>query len=248
MKKGILALMSLLLLAFSLSLQACQSASGNNFEVLSLDITPNKVIENDKFVVSATINNAGKSEATYIVPVMVNGIADDRTTVTLAPGKSQEIQFTLRNSKEGTYEIRIGGKSASVFVEKLIPASFKLSDLHINMEVANPGEEVIITASVANTGGSKGAYITELTINGVAVQSDKTVIPPGSSYIPVFKVIKSEPGTYTVGIGDLTGKYTVQKPVETIQVTAPTPAAQKRFTQRPSSCCPGGDTSASGCE
>jgi hypothetical protein len=244
MKKGFSALMSLLLLPLLLPLQACQSASGNNFEVLSLDITPNKVIENDKFTVSATINNAGKSEATYIVPVMVNGIADDRTTVTLAPGKSQEIQFTLRNSKEGTYEIRIGGKSASVFVEKLIPASFELTDLHINMEVANPGEEVVITAHIANTGGSKGPYITELKINGVAEQSDRTVMAPGSSYIPVFKVTKIEPGTYTVGIGDLTGKYTVQKPIETIQVTEPTPEAKKRFTQRPSSCCGGGDTSA----
>ena len=43
---------------------------------------------------------------------------------------------------------------------------------------------------------------------------------PGSSYNSVFKVTKTEPGTYTVGIGDLSEKYTVQKPVETIQVTA----------------------------
>jgi len=242
MKKGITALTGLLLLASLLPLQACQPASGNNFGVVSLDVTPSRVIENDKFTITATINNAGKSEATYIVPVMVNGIADDRTTVILAPGKSQEIQFTLQRSKAGTYEISLGDKSFTVTVEKLMPASFKLSNLHINMEVANPGEEVVITADIANTGGCEGTYTAELKINEVTEQAEKVVMKPGSSFI-LFKATKTEPGTYTVGIGDLSGKYTVQKPVETIQITAPSPAAQERVSHWPQSsgsCCGGG--------
>ena len=156
MKKGIAALIGLFLVALLLPLQACQPVSANNFGVLSLDVTPNKVIENEKFTVTATINNASKSEATYIVPVMVNGIADDRTTVTLAPGKSQEIQFTLHRGKAGTYEIRIGDKSSTVTVEKIVPASFELSNLNINMEVANPGEEVVITATYCKHGRKRG--------------------------------------------------------------------------------------------
>jgi uncharacterized cupredoxin-like copper-binding protein len=229
MKKGITALTGLFLVALTLPLQACQPVSANNFGVLSLDITPNKVIENDKFTVTATINNTSKSEATYIVPVMVDGIADDRTTVTLAPGKSQEVQFTLHRGTAGTYEIGIGDKSSSVTVEKVVPAAFKLSDLKINMEVANPGEEVVITADIANTGGSEGTYIAQLKINGVAEQDNKVIMKPGSSFI-VFKVTKTEPGDYTIAIGDLTGKYTVQKPVEIIQVTTPTPAQQQNVS------------------
>jgi hypothetical protein len=242
MKKGIIALTGLLLVALTLPLQACQPVSANNFGVLSLDITPNKVIENDKFTVTATINNISKSEATYIVPVMLNGIADDRTTVTLAPGKSQEVQFTLQKGEAGTYEIRIGDISSTVTVEKVEPAAFILSNLKINMEVANPGEEVVINANIANTGGSEGTYITELKINGVAEQDNKVVMKPGSSFI-VFKVTKTEPGTYTVSIGDLIGKYTVQELVKTIQVAAPTPEAQERVSHWPkssSSCCGGG--------
>jgi large repetitive protein len=240
MKKEIAALTGLFLVALTLPLQACQPVSANNFGVLSLEVTPNKVIENDKFTVTAVINNTGKNEATYIVPVMINGIADDRTTITLAQGKSQKVQFTLRRGEAGTYEIRIGDKSSSVFVEKLIPASFKLSDLAINMEVANPGEEVVITARVVNTGGSKGPYIAELKINGVPVESNRAVMEPGSVFIPVFKVNKTEPGTYTVGIGDLTARYTVQKPSEIFQVTAPAPEAQERVSRWPKGCGPGG--------
>ena len=242
MKKGMATIMGIALLALLLPVQACQPVSANNFEVSSLEVTPNKVIENDKLTVSATINNAGKSEATYIVPVMVNGIADDRTTVTLAPGKSQEVQFTLQKGEAGTYEIRIGDKSASVLVEELKPALFQLSNLAFNMEVANPGEEVVIRADIANTGGSEGTYIAELKVNGLSEQSEKLVMKPGTSFI-IFKLTKTEPGTYTIGIGDLTGKYTVQKPVEIIQVTAPAPAAQERVSHWPqssSSCCGGG--------
>ncbi len=245
MKRGIAALMSLFLLAFLLPLPACEPASANNFGVQSLEVTPNKVIENEKFVVTAAINNASRSEATYTVPVMVNGIADDRTEVTLAPGELKEIQFTLHRGTAGTYEIRIGDKSSTVTVEKIAPAAFEVSNLNINMEVANPGEEVIITARIVNTGGSEGTYIAELKINGITEQSDKVVMPPGSNYNSAFKVTKAEPGTYIVGIGDLSDNYTVQQPIETIQITQPAPAAQDRIShwQKSSgSCCSGGGT------
>ena len=237
MKKGILALISLITLALGLPLQACQPASANEFEVTSLDVTPAKVLVNEKFTVIADIGNASKSEVSYVIPVMVNGIADDRTTLKLAPGKSWEIQFTLSRSKPGTYEIRVGNKSSSIQVEEALPPVLKLSDLKLNMEVANPGEEVVVTALLSNTGGSQGDYVAELKLNGTVDQSEKLKLPPGVNYNLAFKIIKNEPGTYTVAIGDLTGKFIVQEPIQTIQLTAPVCPPQKAGTQR-SACCP----------
>ena len=242
MKKGILALISLISLALCLPLQACQPASANDFEVTSLDVTPAKVIVNEKFTVIADIGNAGKSEMSYVIPVMVNGIADDRMTLKLAPGKSWEIQFTLSRNKPGTYEIRVGNKSSSIQVEEALPPVLKLSDLKLNMEVANPGEEIVVTALLSNTGGSQGDYIAELKINDTAEQSEKLKLPPGVNYNLAFKVIKNDPGTYTVSIGDLTGKFIVQEPIKTMQLTAPSDTPYKRTSQRSSSCCGGGTT------
>jgi len=238
MKNGMLALISLMVLTLSLPLQACQSASANNFEVLSLELNPDyKVIVNEKFTVIADISNATKSEAIYNVPVMVNGIADDRKSVLIAPGKSQQVQFTLSRSSPGTYEIRVGDKSSSIKVEESLPPILKLSGLKLNMEVANPGEEVVVTALLSNAGGSPGNYIAELKINGTAEQADKLILPPGVNYNLAFKIIKNDPGTYTVSIGDLTGKFIVQEPIQTIQLTAPICPPQKAGTQR-SACCP----------
>jgi len=237
MKKTIIVVVSLLILALSLPLQACQPASANNLEVLVLNVSPGKVIVNEKFTVIADISNTGKSEANYVVPVMVNGIADDRKSVLIAPGKSEQVQFTLSRSSPGTYEIKVGDKSASIEVEKSLPAILKLSDLKLNMEQANPGEEIVVTALLSNTGGSPGNYIAEIKINGIAEQAEKLILPPGVNYNLAFKIIKNDPGAYTVAIGDLTTKFTVIEPVQAIQLTAPICPPQNSGTQR-SACCP----------
>jgi hypothetical protein len=237
MKKGIFALVSLIMLTLSLPLQACQSVSASNLEVLVLNVTPEKVIVNEKFTVIADISNSSKSEANYMVPVMVNGIADDRKSILIAPGKSEQVQFTLSRSNPGTYEIRVGDKSVSIEVEKSLPAILKLSDLKVNMEQAAIGEEVVVTAIVSNTGGSPGNYIAEIKINGTAEQAEKLILPPGVNYNLVFKIIKSDPGTYTVAIDDLTTEFTVLEPIQTIQLTAPICPPQSAGTQR-SACCP----------
>jgi hypothetical protein len=237
MKKGLFALITMILLGLSLPLQACQSASGDNYEVLSLDVVPGKVLVNEKFTVTANINNASSGEARYTVPVMINGTADERDTVTIEPGKSQKIQFTLSRGKPGTYEIVVGNKNAMVKVEEAAPAAFKLSEFNISTNEATPGEEIVVTTRIANTGGSEGTYIAEVSVNGKVEQSEKTVIAPGVNYTCVFKLTKNDPGTYAVAIGDLTGNFSVVKPIQTIQVTTPVCPPQKPGSQR-SSCCP----------
>jgi hypothetical protein len=165
----------------------------------------------------------------------------------LAPGESQPVQFTLSRSSPGTYEIRVGDKSATIEVEKSLPAILKLSDLKVNMEQAAIGEEVVVTALISNTGGSPGNYVAELKINDAIEQADKVILPPGVNYTFAFKITKNDPGTYTVAIGDLTTQFTVIEPIQTIQLMEPSSTPYKRTSQRPSSCCPGGSTTGGAC-
>lgn len=98
------------------------------------------------------------------------------------------------------------------------------------------------TGTLSKTGGDQGDYIAELRINDIAEQSEKLNLPPGVNYNLAFEVIKSDPGTYNVSIGDLSGKFIVQEPIKTIPLTAPSDTASKRTSPRPSSCCGGGTT------
>ncbi len=85
-KKTIGIIVLLVLTGMSGLLQACQEAPPL-FETLSLDIIPPKVTTGEKATVEVEIRNNGDvKEVTYNVPLMVNGVADDRKSITLAPG------------------------------------------------------------------------------------------------------------------------------------------------------------------
>ena len=218
MRYVIALLISLTLLVSILPVAACQPAFTSNFDVMSLDVTPGKVFQNSKFTVTATIGNDSRALATYLVTVSVDGMVDGKTTVMLEPGKSREVQFSLSVPDAGAHEIRIGDKTSVIAVEKLVPATFKLDNLKISADPVNSGEEVAISADITNTGGSEGSYTAELKINGITEQANTVTMQPGASFI-VFKVTKTQPGTYSVNIGDLSGQFTVVIPVETPTTT-----------------------------
>ncbi|UCH50672.1 MAG: hypothetical protein JSV54_06560, partial [Chloroflexota bacterium] len=110
----------LALIAFSGLLQACAEAQPS-FEVLSLDITPSKIITGEKATIKVKIRNNDDKDATYNVPLMVNGVADDRRSVTLAPGETETLTFMLTRSHHGTYTISVGNRDSTLVVEKPSP-------------------------------------------------------------------------------------------------------------------------------
>ena len=114
-----------------LPLQACQEPI-NTLQVVSLEITPTKILTGESASIKAEVMNDSDKTKKYDVPLMVRGVAENRKYVTLAPGGSERIEFSLRLDKEGAYDIQIGEKQATLEVRKPIPATFKLSKLEIN--------------------------------------------------------------------------------------------------------------------
>ena len=198
-------------------LQACQETLPT-FEVLSLDITPPKITIGEKATVEVEIRNSNAKLDTYNVPLMVNGVADDRKSVTLTPGATELITFVLTRSQAGTYRISVGNKESTLVVEKPLPPDFRLSNLEINPTEVDTGEKVIITAKIANTGGTQGSYTAELKVDGVTNQTEKIIIPAGTDYMLVFKIYKDLPGTYKVSLGGLTGQFSVKEPPRPVQI------------------------------
>jgi len=232
-KRTIGAIFLLILIAMLSFLQACQEVPPA-FEVLSLDITPPKVITGEKATVEVEIRNSNAKMDTYNVPLMVNGVADDRKSVTLAPGATELITFTLTRSHAGTYRVSVGNKESTLVVEKPLPPDFRLSNLEINPSEVNSGEKVIITAKIANVGGTQGSYTAELKVDGITNQTEKIIIPAGTDYMLVFKISRDLPGTYTVALGDLTGQFVVKEPPIPVINIPPCPPSNS------GSCGPGG--------
>src|SRR4030066_15634 len=211
----------LALMAMPSLLQACAEAQPS-FEVLSLDITPPKITTGEKTTIKVEIRNNDAKDVTYTVPLMVNGVADDRRSVTLSPGEIELLTFTLTKSHPGTYSISIGTWESTLVVEQPLPAEFQLSNLEINPTEVEVGDDIVISAKIANVGGIQGSYTAELKIDGTTVEAEQLTISAGTDYTLAFKMCECLPGTYIVTLGNLTSRFVVKEPPRPV-INYPTP-------------------------
>jgi len=236
-KKRILSIICLTaLIAMAIFLQACAAEATSDFEVVSLDVAPAQVVPDEKVTVRAEVKNDSDEATKYNVPLMVNGVAESRRSLALAPGASETVEFSLSRSEPGAYEIAIGQRKATILVEELVPASFKVSELKVEPAQANLLEEIVITAVVANTGGVQGTYVAELKVNSATEKTEKLTLDAGTACNMAFKISRNTPGTYTVTLGELSGKFVVLEPVRPIQIDNPTCPPPEPGSRR-FSCC-----------
>jgi len=226
----------LVLIAILTILQACVNAHPS-YEVVSLNITPATIATGETATIEVEVRNVNAETDMYNVPLMVNGVADSRKSVTLAPGQTELLTFELTRSHAGNYIISVGNKESTLIVQKPSPPDFHLSNLEINPTEVDIGKDVVITAQITNVGGSQGSYTAELKIDDITNQTEKLIISVGTDYMLVFKISKALPGTYKVSLGDLSGQFTVKEPpspVFDVPIIPPCPPSNG------GSCGPGG--------
>lgn len=199
---------------------ACEKPD-SALSVLSLNVTPSSILAGQKYNVEAEIRNDSKQTKSFEVPVMVNRVAQDRKSVTLLPGATEKIAFSLRGDNAGIYIVSIGSQSSTLEVRNPIPPAFELSNLEIKPNESNIDEQIVVTADIANVGEIEGEYTAELKINGVADQTKKVIMSPGSSTFILFKISPDSPGIYTIAIDELTGQLTILEPFIPVQITPP---------------------------
>jgi hypothetical protein len=235
-KKTASIILLLALIAIAGLLQACVEAQPS-FEVLSLNVTPAKINTGEKATIEAEVRNNNSETDTYNIPLMVNGVADSRQSVTLAPGASELITFQLTINHAGSYKISVGEKESTLVVEKTLPADFLLSNLEINPTEVDIGQCVVITAKITNVGDSQGRYTAELKVDGVTNHTAKLTIPAHTDYTLTCRISRDLAGTYKVTLGDLTGQFSVKEPPSPVFDIPPLPPP---VTPPPNNCSPGG--------
>jgi len=98
------------------------------------------------------------------------------------------------------------------------PAEFKVISLDVVPPEVMAGEAVSITAVVKNIGGSEGTHAVILAVDGVTVEIKEVALTPGSSRVVTFSLVKEAPGTYEIGIGELSSSLVVKKELEINEV------------------------------
>jgi hypothetical protein len=103
------------------------------------------------------------------------------------------------------------------------PAEFVVTSLNVPSEVLN-GENVTVTVTVENVGGSEGDYTAVLTLDGVSVGNKEVTVAPGCSETVTFSWTQDKAGIYEIGVEDLTSTLLVKKTAAIVVTFDPNPA------------------------
>jgi len=95
------------------------------FEIISLDIEPREVIAEETVTITAKVKNIGGSEGFYTAILTINGVEVDKKDITIAPGTSGVVTFSVIEDKPGTYQVAVGDLS-SIFTVRVTTSPYDL--------------------------------------------------------------------------------------------------------------------------
>ena len=91
------------------------------FSASNLSINPLEVEPNDVVNITLSVANTGDTEGSYSVVLKINGAKEAEKSITLAPGKSQSISFSVIKAEAGSYSVTVEGLSGSFTVAAPVP-------------------------------------------------------------------------------------------------------------------------------
>ncbi|MEW6225627.1 MAG: CARDB domain-containing protein [Chloroflexota bacterium] len=210
---------------------SCSSAPSAAFAVsdLSIEGAATGVAAGDEVVVTARVRNTGDAAGTYEADLTVDGSIEAQDDVDLSPGQSADLRFVLTAGAPGDHEVRLEAAVVTLRVTDVARAAFHVSGLAVEPAGAEiqPGDEVVITASVKNTGDVAGTFAGELTIDGAVATQQDLDLAAGATEELSFPLVAGEPGDYAVRLGDATVTLRVLGPAAfetTSLVVEPNPA------------------------
>ena len=90
------------------------------------------------------------------------------------------------------------------------PASYTVYDLKITPATVDPGESIIVSVSVANTGDFTGSYNVALEIDNEVINSKQIILPGGANEVVVFEWSEDTTGSHSVDVNGLSGSFVVE--------------------------------------
>lgn len=91
----------------------------SEFKAIDINITPNKISENEKIFVKSNITNIGNKKDTKPVELKINDTVVSNISINLAPNETKEINFTHKvNLSKGNYTVEILGQKGLIEVKE----------------------------------------------------------------------------------------------------------------------------------
>ena len=127
---------------------------GAEFVVSDLVISPTEVNPGQVVTITCAVTNIGSEAADYTVTMGGDFVAEQ--VVSLGPGESKTVSFTVTPTAAKTHYVSVDGLSGS-FVATTVPvADIRVENLNISPSEVNVGEKVTISVVAKNYGSASG--------------------------------------------------------------------------------------------
>jgi len=159
-------------------------------------------------------NDKGPADyLTAFLPTGLHGLGVGIGTQCSSVALGNEISFTTTGCHVGPVGQGVSGTGAGAVPSWPKPVQMSnivVQSATIAIPKVSPGQQVDITASVANNGGSNGDARVTLYVNGQEVESKGVTVSSGQTTPVHFTVTRNEPGTYSVYVSGVSaGNFTV---------------------------------------
>jgi hypothetical protein len=164
------------------------------------------------------VTNTGDTTGSYEAAIRVDGEPRASTKITLDGGASEPVVVNTVKNAPKSYEVSIGGLSGTFVVAT--PANFALGSLSASPAVVVSGEQITISARVANTGDLRGVHQVTLRIDNRVVDTKEVSLAGGTSQRVSFTTTRDAAGICSVNVNRLEGSF-IAAEVETSSETLP---------------------------
>ena len=209
MKRAIIIVIATISMLTIVLLTACASAK---FELSNMIVSPDPVGAGDVATITVDVTNVGNAAGDYIATLKVGNDTMDVEAISLEPGVTEIVSFTVVENELGIYGLEVGELTGTLTVVK--PAKLELDALVIAPTEVLPGESTTITVDASNTGEVSGTFEVSLTVNGEKSQTKEVVIAGGETDKVIFTLILETAGLYDTEIDGFKESLRVLKPAE----------------------------------
>lgn len=208
------------------------------FTTSGLRITPSVAKPGETVLVDVTLTNTGDQTGTYTAELKVDGSVVQTQDFILFSGVSRKVTLNMSVNSVGTHVIMIANlvgnlvvqdavapaptqpvvtptPTTPVFVSKVI-----VSDLKIEPQIPKPGQVVLVTCNVTNTGAEQGIYTVILSVNPETQQpgeaytaqtkSQDITLAGSTSQQVTIEITAGAAGTYKISVGGLSKRMVVE--------------------------------------
>ena len=179
------------------------------FSVSNLTATPFEVGPGEPVTISVIVVNFGDLGGSYNLNVSVNDVIQGSKTIALLGKENQMVNFTVNESREGSYTLKIADLLGTFFVKTTppepMPTTLKLSNLFIDPIEAWAGQNVSVSVDVTDKGSENITYKLPINVDGVLSANINLLLSPGEKTTVTAIVNASSIGSHPVNVGGLNG-------------------------------------------